>query len=202
MILSPSIVLPVRENEVLGCLGVFYHSKWNKRDCKTSRTIRRGEYPAGTVKKDKPNFRRCRKNCKFERGILYYKKCSGKRLQQAQIDSQELQNGGCMSGVRRKRRGSWGHAMGEQLGVTLEGIQPWRRFVPGFIGETWLRRFENMWRSAPNVRGWNANFIKSNMKLHPIPVQPKVWCQVSRYIECSFSQQVCLYCLYCWPWYS
>ena len=79
MILSPSIVLPVRENEVLGCLGVFYHSKWNKRDCKTSRTIRRGEYPAGTVKKDKPNFRRCRKNCKFERGILYYKKCSGKK---------------------------------------------------------------------------------------------------------------------------
>jgi len=66
------------------------------------------------------------------------------KLQQAQTNSQGLQNEGCVSGVRRKRRGSWSHAMKEQLGVTLGGIKPWRRFVPGFIGETWLRRFENM----------------------------------------------------------
>ena len=73
------------------------------------------------------------------------------KLQQAQTNSQELQNGGCVSGVRRKRRGFWSHAMKEQLGVTLGGIKPWRRFVPGFIGETWLRRFENMWRCAHSV---------------------------------------------------
>ena len=66
------------------------------------------------------------------------------KLQQAQTNSQELQNGGCVSGVRRKRRGFWSHAMKEQLGVTLGGIKPWRRFVPGFIGETWLRRFKNI----------------------------------------------------------
>ena len=117
--------------------------------------LRRGEYPAGTEKKDKPNFRRrCRNSKKFEGGVLYYNKCSGKELEQVQANSQELQNGGCVSGVRRKRRGSWSHAMGEQLGVTLEGIKPWRRFVPGFIGETWSRRFENMWRSAHSVRRW------------------------------------------------
>ena len=36
------------------------------------------EYPPGTEKKEKPNFRRrCRNKYKFG-GILYYKNCSGK----------------------------------------------------------------------------------------------------------------------------
>ena len=80
----------------------------------------------------------------LKEGFFITRNALEKRLEQVQTMSQELQNGGCVSGVRRKRRGSWSHAMSEQLGVTLEKIKPWRRFVPGFIGETWLRRFENM----------------------------------------------------------
>ncbi len=47
--------------------------------------LRQGDYPEGTQKKDKANFRRkCRNNFKFEDGQLLYKKClsTGKATEQ------------------------------------------------------------------------------------------------------------------------
>ena len=41
----------------------------------------------------------------LKEGFSTTKHALEKRLQQAQTNSQELQNGGCVSGVRRKRRG-------------------------------------------------------------------------------------------------
>ena len=49
-------------------------------------------------------------------------------------------------------------------------------------------------KKCPQCQRMNANFIKSSTKPHPIPVQPKVWCQVSRCIECS-SKCVCNVCI-------
>ena len=41
----------------------------------------------------------------LKEGFSTTKNALERRLQQAQNNSQELQNGGCVSGVRRKRRG-------------------------------------------------------------------------------------------------
>ena len=84
-----------------------------------------------------------------------------------------------MSGVRRKRRGSSTHAMEEQLGVTLGVIKPCRRFVPGFIGETWLRRDSRICEGVPTV---SEDECQLYHEASSIPVQPKVWCQVNIYV--------------------
>ena len=125
--------------------------------------LRRGEYPAGTEKKDKPNFRRrYRNNYKFEGGILYYKKCSGKRLQQAQTNSQELQNGGCVSGVRRKR-GSWSHAMGEQLhGGHFGRDKTLEKICSRFHWRNMVEEIREYVKKCPQCQRMNANFIKPN----------------------------------------
>ena len=129
--------------------------------------LRRGEYPVVTVKKNKPNFRRCRNNYKSEGGILSYKKCSGKKTGTS-LD--QFPRASCVSGVRRKRRGSWSHAIGGVAGVTLGGIKPWR-FVPGFIGVTWLiEEIREYVKKCPQCQRMYANFMKLNTKLHPIPV--------------------------------
>ena len=105
--------------------------------------LRRGEYPAGALRRKTSQTlgEDVETTTSLKEGFSTTRNALDKKLQHTQTNSQELQNGGCVSGLRRKRRGSWSHAMGEQLGVTLGGIKPWRKFVLGFIGETWLRRF-------------------------------------------------------------
>ena len=59
---------------------------------------------------------------------------------------------------------------GGVAGVTLGGIKPWR-FVPGFIGVTWLiEEIREYVKKCPQCQRMYANFMKLNTKLHPIPV--------------------------------
>lgn len=144
--------------------------------------LRRGKYPDDIQKKDKPNFRRrCRNNFKFEGGILYYKKCSGKKA--ATISGQfpgASEWRVCVRSEEDKRRileSCHGGTAGGHFGrdKTLEKICSrfhWRNMVEE------IREYV---KKCPQCQRMNANFIKSNAKLHPIPVQPKVWYQVSRY---------------------
>ena len=192
--------------KAVGCLALFYHSKWNKRDCKTLRTIyREGNTQLALRRKTSPTLGEgVETTTSLKEGFFTTRNAPEKRLEQVQTNSQELQNGGCVSRVRRKWRGSRSHAMGEQLGITLEGIKSWRRFVSGFIGETWLRRFENMWRSAHSVRWWMPISSSRTRSFIPSLFSQKFGARWADILNVLFLASVFVMFIlaFCWPSYS
>ena len=147
--------------------------------------LHRGEYPSGIEKKDKANFRRkCRNNYKFEKGTLYYKKCTVKEVElipgasewKVCIRSEKEKTRvleSCHGDQEKKDTEKKGEA-GGHLGrdKTLAKICS-RYYWKAMVDE--IREYV---RKCPQCQKNNTNFIKTNAKLHPIPVQPKVWCQV------------------------
>ena len=89
---------------MVGCLGVFYHSKWNKRGCKTLRSIHEENTQQALRRKTSQTLGEDVETTK--EGFSTTRNALEKRQERVQTNSQELQNEGCVSGVRRKRRGS------------------------------------------------------------------------------------------------
>ena len=99
---------------MVGCLGVFYHSKWNKRDCKTSRSIYKENTQLALRRKDVETTKE---------GFSTARNALENRLQQAKTNSQATEWRVCVRSEEEKKR-ILKSCHGEQLGVTLGGIKP------------------------------------------------------------------------------
>ncbi len=122
---------------------------------------------------------------KFEDGQLLYKKClsTGKATEQMPgaskwkicIRSEEEKKkilDSCHSGIA-------GHFGRDKTLNKICSRFHWKNIVE----DIW-----NFVKKCPQCQRMNANFVKSNAQLHPIPVQAKVWHQVSNTFYCSTSE--------------
>ncbi|KAL5508860.1 hypothetical protein EMCRGX_G004118 [Ephydatia muelleri] len=131
-----------------------------------------GEYEEGMEKGEKANFRRkCRNNYKLEDGVLHYRKnitCEGKddalwRVCVRSDEEKERILESCHAGVA-----------GSHLGrdKTIDKISA--RFF-------WKNMYEDIKKYVKECdvcQRMNPKFVKSNAKLHPVPVRAQVWHKV------------------------
>ena len=133
--------------------------------------LQRGEYPSGLDKGEKANFRRkCKNNFKFEDGVLYYRK----HLSKAEADQDWRV---CVRSLEDKARiikschaGPTGGHFGRDK--TLDKISS------RFFWKHMVEEIRDYVSKCPECQKMNAAFVKTNAKLHPIRVEPKVWHQV------------------------
>eukprot|EP00731_Ephydatia_muelleri_P010665 Em0005g1251a len=131
-----------------------------------------GEYEEGMEKGEKANFRRkCRNNYKLEDGVLHYRKnitCEGKddalwRVCVRSDEEKERILESCHAGVA-----------GSHLGrdKTIDKISA--RFF-------WKNMYEDIKKYVKECdvcQRMNPKFVKSNAKLHPVPVRAQLWHKV------------------------
>ncbi|XP_064383224.1 uncharacterized protein LOC135348618 isoform X3 [Halichondria panicea] len=131
--------------------------------------LRKGEYPPTiNSKTEKANFRRkCRQNFKFENGSLYYKK----HTKAADAADWRI----CVRSNEEKSRILEDcHAAGGHFGRdrTIDKI------CSRFYWKSMVEEIREYVKNCSQCQRMNPAFVKTNAKLHPISVQPKVWHQV------------------------
>ena len=143
----------------------------------------------GMEKKDKANFRRkCRNNYRFEAGQLFYKKYRVKDTNEDEQLPGRSEWKICVRSEEEKRRileschGSRAEK-GKTTNKMAEGHfgrdKTIHKICSRYYWKNMVVDIAEFVQKCEECQRMNANFIKSNAKLHPIPVKANVWHQVS-----------------------